>query len=68
MVFRESEGVGRMSPFVFKLFLVVFIGVGVILNIRKAAKGEHTEMQKPGVHATAAVIGTLIAIGVWLIF
>lgn len=57
-----------MNPLIFKILLTVFLAIGIIANLHGASKGEHTKVQKPGILATAAVVGTLILIGIWWLF
>ena len=43
--------------------MVILNSIGVLSSISKAAKGQHTIVEKPGINALSAVISLLIIIG-----
>lgn len=55
-----------MTPFIFKIILFVLVVGSLCINIAEVRKGEYMKKQSPLASAISGVVGTLLAIGIWV--
>ena len=49
----------------FKIVVLVIVGLDVLVQLCRVGKGEHQMTQKPLTNAIAAILNTLLFLGIW---